>query len=172
MFVHIEKNYDAYYSFFSTLIKVELSIRNVIAVGTDGEQSLVKALRDVFSERTIYLRCFIHMKDNILQKLTDLLVPEFVREEIVKYIFGSQQGSVYVYVKGILDASDEENFDQCLLMLKEKCDSLEYSVHPHQDPQFYCWLLKNEADDMKVFIIASVRESASLSPPPSTYTTN
>ena len=56
-----------------------------------------------------------------------------------------------MYVKEILDASDEEDFHQRLSMLKEKWDSLEYSVRPHQDPQFYCWLLKNEADDMKVF---------------------
>ena len=48
MFVHTEKNYDAYYSFFSTLVKLEPGIRNVIAVGTDGEQALVKALRAVF----------------------------------------------------------------------------------------------------------------------------
>lgn len=50
MFVHTEKNYNAYYSFFSTLLKIEPSIRNVIAVGTDGEQALVKAVRAVFSE--------------------------------------------------------------------------------------------------------------------------
>ena len=57
-------------------------------------------------------------------------------------------------------------------MLKDKWDSLEYSVHPHQDPQFYFWLLKNEADDMKVSMIASVRESAGLGSPAATYTTN
>ena len=57
-------------------------------------------------------------------------------------------------------------------MLKEKCDALEYSVHPHQEPQFYCWLLRNEADDMKVSMIHSVRESAGLGSPPATYTTN
>ena len=110
------------------------------------------------------------MKDNIRRKLTDLLVPESVREEIVRYMFGSQQGMVYV--KGILDASDEEDLDQHLLMLKEKWDSLEYSVHPHQNPQFYCWLLKNEADDMKVSMIASVRKSAVLGSPPAIYATN
>ena len=94
---------------FSTLLKIKPSIRNVVAVGTDGEQALVKALRAVFSEQTIHLRCFFHMKDNIRRKLTDLLVPESVREEIVTDIFGSQQGTVYT--NGILDASDEKDFD-------------------------------------------------------------
>ena len=169
MFVHTEKKYDAYYYYLS-LLRIKSSIRNVIAVGTDGEQALVKALRAVFSEQTIHLSCFLHMKDNIKRKLTDLLVPESIREEIVRYIFGSQQGTVYTM--GLLDASNEEDFDQHLLMLKEKWDSLEYSVHPHQEPQFYCWLLRNEADDMKVSMIRSVRESAGLSSPPATYTTN
>lgn len=59
--------------------------------------------------------------------------------------------------------------DQRLLALKEKWHSLEYSVHPHQEPQFFCWLLKN---DMKVSMIGSVRELAGLGSPPATYTTN
>ena len=67
---------------------------NVIAVGTDGEQALAKALRDVFSERTIHLRCFIHMKDNIRRKLTDLLVPESVREEIVRHFWFSARNGL------------------------------------------------------------------------------
>ena len=91
MFVHTEKNYDAYYSFFSTLIKLEPQLMNIIAVGTDGEQAIVKALRAVFSEETIHLRCFIHMKDIIRRKLTDLLLPESTREVIVRDIFGTQQ---------------------------------------------------------------------------------
>ena len=124
-------------------MKIAPSIGNVIAVGTDGEQALVKALRAVFSAQTIHLRYFIHMKDNIQQILTDLLLPESVRKEVV---FGSQQGTTYV--KGILDASDEEDFYQRLSMFKGKWDSL---VRPHQDPQFYCWLLKNEADEMRGF---------------------
>ena len=142
----------------------------MIAVGTNGEQALVKALRDVFSEQTIHLRCFLHMKDNIRRKLTDLLLPESVREEIVRDIFGFQQGTVYV--KGVLDASDEEDFSQRLVSLKEKWDTFEYSIHPHQQPQFYSWLLKNEANDMKVSMISSVRESAGLGSPPAIYTTN
>lgn len=170
MFVHTEKNYDAYYSFFSTLLKLEPTVRNVIAVGTDGEQALVKAIRSVFSEQTIHLRCFIHMKDNIRRKLTNMLLPESIREDMVRDIFGTQQGTVHV--KGILDASDEGDFDHRLLALKEKWDSLEYSVHPHQEPQFYRWLLKNEANHMKLSMIGSVRESAGLGSPPAPYTTN
>ena len=143
---------------------------NIIAVGTDGELAIVKALLVVFSDNTLHLRCFIHMKDNIQRKLSDLLLPESTREVIVRDIFGTQQGTVYI--KGLLDATDRSEFDQHLLSLKEKWDELEYSINPHKDPQFYHWLLKNEAEDMKSSMIASVRESAGLGSPPVAYTTN
>lgn len=63
--------------------------------------------------------------------------------------FGTQQGTVYI--KGVLDAADHEEFDQHLL---KKWDELEYSVHPHKDLQFYQWLLKNEVEDIKTSILA------------------
>lgn len=170
IFIHTEKNYDAYYSFFSTLMKMEPQLMNIIAVGTDGKLAIVKALRGVFSNSTLHLRCFIHMKDNIRRKLSDLLLPESTREEIVRDIFGTHQGTVYI--KGLLDAADRSKFDHHLLSLKEKWDELEYSINPHKDPQFYHWLLKNEAEDMKSSMIASVRESAGLGSPPVAYTTN
>ena len=94
------------------------------------------------------------MKDNIRRKLTDLLLPESTREVIIRDIFGTQQGTVYI--KGALDAMDREEFDQRLLSLKSKWDELEYSVHPHKDPQFYHWLVKNEVEDMQMSMIASV----------------
>ena len=169
LFVHTEKNYSAYYSFFSSLMKMEPQLMNIIAIGTDGEQAIVKALKAVFSEKTLHLRCFIHM-GNIRRKLTDLLLPESVREVIVRDIFGTQQGTIYI--KGLLDTTDHKEFDQRLLSLREKWNELEYSVHPHRDPQFYQWLLKNEVEDMKASMIASVRESAGLGSPPVAYTTN
>ena len=57
LFVHTKKNYSAYYSFFSSLMKMEPQLMNVIAIGTDGEQAIVKALKAVFSEKTLHLRC-------------------------------------------------------------------------------------------------------------------
>ena len=60
MFVHTEKNYESYYQFFSTLVKLEPRIVDVIAVGTDGETAIVQALKANLHGNTIYLRCFLH----------------------------------------------------------------------------------------------------------------
>ena len=53
MFVHTEKTYETYYHFFSTLLKLEPRIRHVIAVGTDGEQALVKSLKTLFPDNLL-----------------------------------------------------------------------------------------------------------------------
>ena len=124
MFVHTEKTYESYYHFFSTLLKLEPRIRNVIGVGTDGEQAIVKALEALFPGSLIHLRCFVHMRDNIRRKLSDLLLPLSSQNSILHDILGSQQGTVYT--KGLLDAMSESEFEQHLDTLKSKWDRLEY----------------------------------------------
>ena len=170
IFVHTEKSYESCYYFFSTLLKLEPRLARIIAVGTDGELAITKATKAVFGELVIHLGCFIHMKDNIKRKLTDFLLPERIREEITKDIFGYQMGSMNV--KGILDAESAIDFDLRLSSHREKWDSLEKSIHPQKDPQVYRWILKNEAATMKESMIAPVQESAGLGSPPTKYSTN
>ena len=102
------------------------------------------------------------MKDSLRRKLTEMLMPEKYREEILKDIFGMQQD---VYTKGVLDASDPEDFDWRLGYLKDKWDDIELLVRPHQTPRFHEWLLKNETETTKSSMI-SVREAAGLGCPP------
>ena len=83
MFVHMEKTYEAYYHFFSTLVKLEPRIQDIIAVGTDGEKGIVKSLEALFIHNLIHLRCFVHMRDNIRHKLFDMLLPQSVQNTIL-----------------------------------------------------------------------------------------
>ena len=71
--------HEAFYHFFSTLVKLEPSLIDIIAIGTDGDPAMEKAIGAVFPDTLIHLRCFIHMKDNIRRKLTELLLPPSVR---------------------------------------------------------------------------------------------
>ena len=50
-----------------------------------------------------------------------------------------------------------------------KGDGIEYSLHPQRDRQVNVWILKNEADVVKVSMIAPVREAADLDSPPVVY---
>ena len=51
------KNYESYYQFFSTLVKLEPRIVDIIAVGTDGETAVVQALKATLHGDTIYFHC-------------------------------------------------------------------------------------------------------------------
>ena len=170
MFVHTERTYEAYYYFFPTLLKLEPKLASVCAFGTDGEQALTKAILAVFPDEVINLRCYLHMKDNIRRKLTDLLIPESHREVILRDIFGSQQGTMYI--KGLLDSSDANDFDYKLSLLRTRWDDMELATPPHRDPSFHGWIVRNEASTMKASMIASIRELAGLGCPPAKYTTN
>ena len=170
IFIHTEKNYEGYYHFFATLLKLEPKLNAIHAVGTDGETALVNDLVAVFPGGLIHLRCFLHMKENIRRKLTDMGFPESTRNRIIKDIFGMQQGTMYV--KGLLDAVDGSEFDYKLSLLEEKWSDIEHSLHPHRDPCFYNWLVKNETAVMKTSMIAGVRQDAGLGCPPVQYMTN
>lgn len=123
---------------FSTLLKLQPIFANMVAVGTVDEQALVKAIQVAFQGKVIQLRCFIHMKDNIRHYLIEILLPESTREEVLRDIFGHQQGTTYF--KGVLDAVSPHDFDQRFACLKFKWDELKYSVHPEQDPKIYTCL--------------------------------
>lgn len=156
--------------FFATLLKLEPKLASIRAMGTDGEQALTKAIQALFPWDIVLLRCYLHMKEKIRRKLTDLLFPECAREEILQVLFGMQQG--HVYIKGILDSDDADDIDRRLLQLETKWTGLELSIHPGCDPCFHNWVLRNEASVMKTSMISSVRQRAGLGCPPAKYTTN
>ena len=92
-----------------------------------------------------------------------LLIPENILQEIIKDLFGVQQGTNYII--GAVDWLNAKEFDACLHGLKTKWDQLECSVHPDWHPLFYEWFIKNESNVMKTSMIASVHKSAGLGSP-------
>ncbi len=63
-FVHVERRFHDYQSFFATVLKLEPRLCDLQAYGTDGEMALVNTLETSFP-KAIGLRCFIHKKKNI-----------------------------------------------------------------------------------------------------------
>ena len=106
--------------FFFTLLKLEPKIRDIVTVGTDGEQAIVKSLQTLFPDNLVHLRCFVHMRYNIRQKLSEMLFPHSAQNIILRDIFGLQQGSEYT--KGLVDATSISEFEQNLDSLKCKWD--------------------------------------------------
>ncbi len=88
LLVHQKVDYGVFNYYASTLIGLKKDIRNVLSFGTDGDKVLVKALSHNFSF-SIPLRCFIHFKRNIEEKLRDLGISSIVSAECVTDILVS-----------------------------------------------------------------------------------
>ena len=95
IFEHTEKTFEACYHFFVNLMKLEPKLSGIRAAGTDGEGALIKTLRTAFSEDLILLRCFVHMKDNLRHRLTEMHIPEKFREDILRYFWNAARRSIH-----------------------------------------------------------------------------
>ena len=78
---------------FYTLLKLEPKLSNILAVGTDIEQAIIKALNQFLD---ISLRCFIHINYKIQRKLLSFLCSRRLEVRLLKDVFGFQQGTVYM----------------------------------------------------------------------------
>lgn len=168
--VHMERTAEVYKHFFTQVVKYCPTLKNIRAVGTDGEQALVNALKEVFGEKCVYLRCFKHFKDDILRKLTSLGFPDSAKRVIINDIFGYSQGDLYI--EGLLDSEEEKEFREKLEAVKDKWNELERSSCDRQHPNFHSWIMQYKADVAVSSMLASVRRAAGLGSCPLQYTQN
>ena len=112
-------------------MKLESRFNDIITVGTDGEVAIVQALQANLHGDTVYLRCFIHMRDRIHQQLREFLIPE---QDIEQDIFGLQRGKEYI--KGLVDLATPEEFNKQLAVSKIKWDTQEHQFIPNKSLTF------------------------------------
>jgi hypothetical protein len=93
----------------------------VLVYRTDGEDNMAKAFSDVYSNAK-HLRCDIHMKDNVKQKLTQLGITGDVASETMSDLFGKKiDGGID---GGLVDCSSSEEFDSALTSATEKWNTI------------------------------------------------
>ena len=165
--IYQRKQFVNYHYFTSTLVAFRPALRHLHAFGTDGEQALVQACRSQFSN-AIHLRCWLHFKDNLRNKLErDLHLSKDVAQEFISDIIGK----VSSLERGLLDAEDEEVFTAQLHSLEEVWNKRE-SKSTKQKAVFYDWFLEHHANTVKDSMLYDVRRSAGLGNPPLPYYTN
>ena len=71
--LHKRKLEESYYTLPSLMVKYKPETRGVLVVGTDDEENIWMALNNVFLD-ALHLRCDIHLKDNVKQKLSELAI--------------------------------------------------------------------------------------------------
>ena len=80
--IHQTKTFNAFYYFASTLIRLNPSLKNIQAFGTDGESELIKAFSCAFPH-AVHLRCTNHLHQNIKDKLRLLGFSQEISRNII-----------------------------------------------------------------------------------------
>ena len=115
--LHKQKLYTSYKTLPLLMSKYRAGTSAVLVYGTDGEDNMAKAFSYVYSNAK-HLRCDIHMKDNVKQKLTQLGITGDVASEIISDVFGKKIDGGKD--GGLVDCSSSEEFDSALTSAIEK----------------------------------------------------
>lgn len=166
--VHQKKEFSSYNYFLSTLVGLRPQLSAVQAFGSDGEESLVQALKSNFPWAQ-QLRCFLHMRRNLKSKLNEYHVTSTSSSIIMADIFGKNDGTNFH--EGLVDAPNEKAFFTQLENMKKKWNELEQG-DSKQQPKFFNWFVKYEGQVFADTMIKPMREAACLGSPPSEFTTN
>ena len=126
--------------FFQTLFELNSNLRNIKALGTDGEEGIMNSSLLCFeSTATVHLLCSDHKKGNIERKLNELRAPETTSKHILADIFGRRTGSIKE--NGLIDSECASEFDKSCRDMKGACD--------HFVSGFHSWFIKYEAEFFK-----------------------
>lgn len=167
--IHQQTDFASFNYFAATLVSSNKQLRNTLCFGTDGDKSLVEAFAHNFPY-AMQLRCFIHFKKNVQEKLRSLGFPSSVADEVLGDIFGKHTGSVYK--EGLVDCTTEEEFETKLQDLKKIWDEYEQPFSPASGASFHTFFTRYQANVVKYHMRRDLREAAGLGSPPSVFTTN
>eukprot|EP00794_Sanderia_malayensis_P009402 gene9402-10390_t len=170
IFMHQSKDWRTYSRFARSLITEKPELEGLLACGTDGELALIDGLSRNF-KFAVFLRCFIHFKDNIKRELTSRGMRSDLKQKMMDEIFGKSSGDV-MYT-GLVDSDTESEFDIKLESLRPSWEDREReSGKGAQKHSFFDWFKKEKVADIKKSMLKQVRIEAGLGDPPTTYTTN
>lgn len=122
LLIHQRLQFATFNYFLSTLVRNNKHLRYVLAFGTDGDQNLTDACGHNFPF-ALQLRCFIHFKHNLQEKIWKLGIPKAVADQFLNDVFGRCEGNVYV--PGLVDTVSVEDFNQRFESLQELWDERE-----------------------------------------------
>ena len=162
-------DFSAFNYFSSTLVGFSKKLRNLSAFGTDGQEALIDAFSHCFPN-AVQLRCFIHFKRNVSEKLKEYGIPTSVAEEFLCDIFGKHSGSMYN--EGLVDCTSDKDFGERLEKCRAVWNAREAPYAPTSGPRFFNYFLRYKSDSVCHTMRADLRESVGLGCPPKIFTTN
>ena len=168
MLIHYRKTFATYLFFASSLVGLSSQLEGIRAFGTNGE----KALSDAFTHEfgfSQHLTCFIHVRKNLEDKLSECSVPSSLSQQILDDIFGKRLGGTFV--EGIVDASDDADFQSKLENCLRSWRNFEVTSTCNLQ-KFIDYLVNNKASVIRDTMLCPVRMECGLGCPPDIFTTN
>ena len=167
--VHQRKNFAAFNYFASILICFNKRLQQIQAFGTDGDEALVEAFTHNFPFAT-QLRCFLHVKRNILSKLNERGIPSSFSEEFIADMFGRRISDRYE--EGLVDATSAEDFQIHLQNCEETWNSRELSYQRPVHCSFFDYFVNQYSSIFENTMLKNIRSDVGLGFPPDIFTTN
>ena len=167
--VHQRMDFATFNYFGSSLVGFNKCLRNIRAFGTDGQEALIEAFSHSFPS-ALQLRCFIHFKKNILEKLAQYGISGQIADEFVADIFGKRSGSTYY--EGLVDSASEEEFSERLNNCMHTWNARETKHTCSEAPKFYDYFMRYKVQAVCFCMRKDIRQKAGLGFPPSIFTTN
>ncbi len=165
--VHQRMEFASFNYFANTLVGFNKKLRNIRAFGTDGQESMLEAFSHCFPLAS-NLRCSIHFKNNITEKLKEYGIPSAVSREFVADVFSNRSGNTY---EGLVDATSQD-FWARLESCKVISDVRESPYAPSSGPRFYDYFRRYKASQVCNNMHRDLREATGLGSPPEIFTTN
>ena len=119
--LHKRKLQSSYYTLLSSIAKYHPETRNVLVIGTNGEENLWNVLFSVFADST-HVRYDMHLKDNVKRKLSELNNDLSAARETKDDIFGVKLESVQD--GGLVDFQLEKEYDEASEVIIKRCPPL------------------------------------------------
>lgn len=155
LLVHQKRVKDSYKILPQVIAEKYPEFQNLRCIGTDGEKSLVQAYSDI-CKNAIHLRCFIHFKRNIEEKLKSIGIDEGNRKQILFDLFGKQIGSTLE--EGIVDCDNIEEFTERFNSLKD----VWFRRNGNKGTEFHHWFESYKPQEMSQCMLKSIRISSGL----------
>ena len=141
--MHQRKDWKTYARFANSLTTECPELEGVLACGTDGEKALIDGLKRNF-RFSLFLRCFIHFKDNVKRQLSERGMPSEIQSKFLNEIFGKQYENIKY--AGLVDCDTEDEFDNKLMALQNEWEARENESRGmlKKTTTFYEWFVKEK----------------------------
>ena len=170
IFINHSKTTQIYRWFSTSLLCLNPKLKDLIALGTDGEVALSDAFLQIFPEM-IHFRCSRHFEGNVIDALKARNVKSRDDQAFFRNKISGFESSGIYQMGRLLDCDSQEAFSCMLESLKGIFNEREPDI-TGKNPTFYTWLAERK-EMMISCMIAGVRVKVpTLGNPPAKFYTN